>query len=851
MNIDKFTLKAWEVLENSQIIALNMKHWEVSPLHLLKWIIDSEQSLIKSILDKSSIDIVSLILSLNKKLNSYPTVHWLTQISVSPTLSKVIWKSEEVSKKMWDQYITLEHMLLWLANESEEVKQLFDAYSVWPKNIEKAVNDLRKWEKIVDNNPEWNFMSLEKYTIDLTKNAESWKSDPIIWRDDEVRRAIQILSRRTKNNPVLIGDAWVWKTAIAEALSQRIVNKDVPESLYGKKLLSLDMWALIAWAKYRWEFEERLKSVLKEVYQAQWSIILFIDEIHTIVWAWKSEWAMDAWNIIKPALARWELHCIWATTINEYRLNIEKDPALERRFQPIMVNEPSEEDCISILRWIKEKYELHHWITISDSAIIQAVRLSIKYLPDRRLPDKAIDLMDEAASSIRMELESRPKQIDDLARIILRLEIERESIKKEQKDSKRFQELEKDLASKKEEIKSLEVKWSEERSQVDKQKDLKTQIDVLNQKAEIYKREWNFEKLAEIQYSLLPNLEKNLSDLQKISKTESKFISEIVWEDEIAQVVSQWTSIPVSRLKTTETEKLLNLEQYLSKRIIWQDEAIMAVSNSIRRSRAWLWDESKPIWSFLFLWPTWVWKTELSKVLAQFLFDSEKALTRFDMSEYMEKHAVSKLIWSPPWYIWYEQWWRLTELVRRKPYSVILFDEVEKAHWDVFNLLLQILDDWILTDSKWVTVNFKNTIIIMTSNIWSNDILTNLEKWIKPSYEHIESKLHEFFRPEFINRLDEIVIFHPLNLTNITDILSIEIENLKIILKTKWFEFIIDKKALSYLAENGFSKTFWARPLKRLIKSEIIDWLSSLILKWSLSKNIKAVLENDIIKLLN
>ena len=839
MNIEKFTLKAWEALSNAQSLAINSSHSEIWAFHLLFCLLQEKESLFPSMFKKLELNQNALNLDIQAKLDSLPKVSWDVQTWVNSILAKVLTLAETVSKKMWDEFISMEHLLISILQNSIEVKEMFEKYWATISNVEKVILEIRWNEKVTDNNPEWKFQALEKYTIDLTAKAAEWKADPIIWRDEEVRRAIQIISRRTKNNPVLVWDAWVWKTAIAEGLAQRIIAKDVPETLIWKKLLSLDMWALIAWAKFRWEFEERLKAVLKEVKNAEGQIILFIDEIHTIVWAWKGEWAMDAWNLIKPALARWELHCIWATTLNEYRLHIEKDPALERRFQPVMVNEPNEEDAIAILRWIKEKYEIHHWISITDSAIQQAVKLSTKYLPDRRLPDKAIDLMDEAASALRMELESQPEEIDDLQRKILRLEVERQSIKKEWKDKPRFVELEKDLASHKEKLNSLMAKWNEEKKSVNDLKSLREELESANQKAEVFKREWKYDMLAELQYGKIPEIKKKLKALEEKEKSDWDFVKEVVTEEEIAKIVSHWTWIPVTRLQTTETDKLLRMEDDISKSVVGQKEAVKAISNAIRRSRTWLSDENKPIWSFLFLWPTWVWKTEVAKVLAEFLFDSKEAMSRFDMSEYMEKHAVSKLIGSPPWYVWYDEGGRLTELVRRRPYSVILFDEVEKAHPDVFNLLLQILDDWRLTDSKWRTVNFKNTIIIMTSNIWSHEILKASEQWKKVDEEQVHKMLFEFFRPEFLNRIDEQIIFHALSPEDINSILEIALKEIEIKLKVKWIKLSFTKEAKEFLWKISYDPSFWARPMKRVLKRELLDKLALLVLEGDMINDIK------------
>lgn len=883
MDLNKFTLKAWEALQGAQSLALNLNHSEISPIHLVVSLLEEKESVIPSIFKKLDINLASLKLDFDKKLKAIPKVTWDINVQSSNTLAKVITAAESISKEFQDEYISMEHLLLSAIKHSSQVKEIFEKYWLNEKILIQAIKDLRWWERITDNDPEGKFQALEKYTIDLTAKVSKWNADPIIGRDEEIRRTIQILSRRTKNNPVLVWDAWVWKTAVAEWLAQRIVARDVPETLLNKKVLSLDMWALIAWAKYRWEFEERLKAVLKEVWKAEWKIILFIDEIHTIVWAWAGEGAMDAGNLIKPALARWELHCVWATTLNEYRKYIEKDPALERRFQPVMINEPTQEDAIAILRWIKSKYEIHHWIKIKDWALVQSVILSSKYLPDRKLPDKAIDLMDEAASALRMQLESQPKEIDDLQRKILRLEVERESIKKEEKDKKRLEELEKKLSEEKEKLNTLMAKWKEEKSSVEKMKELKTRLDRCSQDAEQCKRELKFDKLAELQYGTIPEIQKKIKELEQKEKADWAFIREEVTEEDIAKVVSQWTWIPITKLQTTETHKLISMEWEIAKRIVWQEQAVKAVANAIRRSRTGLTDENKPIWSFLFLGPTWVWKTEVAKALAEFLFDDESAMTRFDMSEYMEKHAVSKLIGSPPGYVWFDEWGRLTELVRRKPYSVILFDEVEKAHPDVFNILLQILDDGRLTDSKWRVVNFKNTIIIMTSNIGSQEILeekgerekekkgaslrakrsnlsdsdTNANSKIAsvasaPSQwrinENIQKKINalllQFFRPEFLNRIDEQIIFHSLSEKDIAEILELQLNKIKERLAKNWVAVEFTKEAKEFLAKEWYDPLYWARPLKRVLKSEVLDKLALWVLEWNKWNKVKVWIKN-------
>ena len=610
--------------------------------------------------------------------------------------------------------------------------------------------------------------SLKKYWIDLVEKAKAWKIDPVIWREEEIRRAIQILSRRTKNNPVLIWDPWVWKTAIVEWIAKKIAENDIPDNLIWKKIISLDMWALLAWAMYKWEFEERFKSVIKEVEKSEWEIILFIDEIHTIVGAWNAEWQNDAWNLLKPSLARWELHLIWATTINEYRKYIEKDPALERRFASVMVDEPNKNDTLAILRGIKDKYEAHHWIKITDSAIETAVDLAIKYISDRKLPDKAIDLMDEAMSSVKLNSISKPVELDKIEKEIRNLKIEFEAKKSEKISESELKNLEEKIFQMQKKSEEIEKSWKFEKDILTEIKQNREKIDSLKSKAIFFEREWNLWEVARIRYGEIPELEKNISTneakMKELEKSGKNFLKNKVDKNDIAAIIAKWTWIPASKLIESEKQKLLNLENILSQEVIWQKEAIDAISNAIRRARAWLSDDSKPIWSFLFLWPTWVGKTQTAKALAKALFDDEKNMIRIDMSEYMEKHSVSRLVWAPPWYIWYEEGWQLTEAVRRKPYSVILFDEVEKAHKDVFNILLQVLDDGRLTDGKWRIVNFKNTIIILTSNIWSYKIqeMTNQWKNYDEIFEALQDDLKAHFRPEFLISLDVVILFHPL-----------------------------------------------------------------------------------------
>ena len=682
--------------------------------------------------------------------------------------------------------------------------------------------------------------ALKKYWIDLVEKAKSWKIDPVIWREEEIRRAIQILSRRTKNNPVLIWEPGVGKTAIIEWIAKKIAENDIPDNLIWKKIISLDMWALLAWAMFKWEFEERFKSVIKEVEKSEGNIILFIDEIHTIVWAWNAEWQNDAWNLLKPSLARWELHLIWATTINEYRKYIEKDPALERRFASVFVDEPNRSDTLAILRWIKDKYEAHHWIKITDSAIETAVDLSIKYISDRKLPDKAIDLIDEAMSSVKLDSISKPVELDKIEKEIRTLKIELEAKKAEKISKEELEVLEKNISEKQKKSDEIEKSWRFEKEILTKIKDSREKIDSLKVKASLAEREWNLWEVAKIRYWEIPELEKNISENEKkmkeIEATGKNFLKNKVEKNDIAKIIAKWTWIPASKLIESEKQKLLNLENILEKEVIWQKEAVDSVANTIRRARAWLNDESRPIWSFLFLWPTWVWKTQTAKALAKALFDDEKNMIRIDMSEYMEKHAVSRLVWAPPWYIWYEEWWQLTEAVRRKPYSVILFDEVEKAHKDVFNILLQILDDWRLTDWKWRIVNFKNTIIILTSNIWSYKIqdMTKEGKDYEEILNSLQEDLREHFRPEFLNRLDEIILFHPLGKEVILWIIENLLLEITQKLKSKNISVKFSWKIKDFLGNIWYDRDFWARPLKRAVTKYILNNISNKLIAWDI-----------------
>lgn len=860
-NFNIYTAKASEAVQTAHDLALEQKNSNMDTYHLFLAMLEQSDWYIPMILNNLQIDINSLKNQIRWKIAKLTKVEWNYQIWISYQLNTVFQKSEEMMKKMWDSYLTTEHLFLSILKEQTDLAKDF----LFPLNISydevnKIIEKYRNWEKIQSNDPEASLDVLSKYWRDLTLLAHDGKLDPVIWREEEITRTMQILSRRTKNNPVLVGEAWVWKTAIVEWLAIKIAKQQVPDNLVNKKIMELDMWSLMAGTKYRWEFEERLKSIMKELEKSQWQIILFIDEIHTVVGAGKTEWSMDMWNMLKPALARWTLKLIWATTINEYRQNVEKDPALERRFQPVFVDEPSREDTIAILRWIKNSYETHHGVRITDGALIAAVELSMKYIADRKLPDKAIDLMDEASSSIKMWISSMPEKLMKIERQIRNMEIEKQSLKleenpKKKKNENKIKELEKKILESQEQFNVLKTERESERKLIIDSKQIKTEIKKLEHAAEIAEKQTNYNEVAEIRYWKIPEKNKQLEQIeQKIeqAKTEWKLvIKDVVEPEDIAFVISKRTWIPISKLVQSEREKLANLESYISKRLIWQDHAISVVSNAIRRSRAWLQDPNRPIGSFLFLGPTWVWKTELAKALAEFLFDNEKAMTRIDMSEYMEKHSVSKLIWTPPGYVWYEEGGQLTEAVRRRPFSVLLFDEVEKAHPDVFNILLQILDDARVTDSKWKTVDFRNTIIILTSNIWAEQIMEKMQEKLEENLsddkinkirEELEKSLmwnlQNFFRPEFLNRLDDIIVFNPLSSEVLRKIVDIQVEKyIKILQKEKDINLNLDKKAKDFLAHVGWDAAFGARPLKRAIQKYLLNPLSMDIISWKIPES--------------
>ena len=836
MNFNNYTIKSQEAIQRAQQLAQGLGQQDIQVEHIFKGIQEVDNNVLPFILKKLQVNTTTLNQTIEKALASYPKVQG-GQMSLSRTAGEVLMEASNIAKKMNDEYVSIEHLLLAIFKIKNQVGQTLKEQGVTEKQFEQVIAELRKGERVTSASAEETYNSLNKYAKNLTQLAHSGKLDPVIGRDDEIRRVLQILSRRTKNNPMLVGEPGVGKTAIAEGLAHRIVNGDVPENLKDKTIYSLDMGALIAGAKYKGEFEERLKSVVKEVTSSDGSIILFIDEIHTLVGAGGGEGAMDAANILKPALARGELRAIGATTLDEYQKYFEKDKALERRFQKVMVEEPDTESAISILRGIKEKYEAHHKVRIKDEAIIAAVELSERYISNRYLPDKAIDLMDEAAAKLRMEINSKPEELDVLDRRIMQLEIEIEAIKREN-DEEKLRLLNADLANIKEERNELFTKWQGEKSLVDEIQATKNNIEQYKLDAERAEREGNYGKVAEIRYGKIKQEEEKLENLQKeVEGHEMTMIKEEVTREDIAEVIAKWTGVPVTKLMQGEREKLLHLEEELHKRVVGQEEAIAAVSDAIRRSRAGLQDPKKPIGSFLFLGTTGVGKTELAKALAEYLFDDENAMTRIDMSEYQQKHAVSRLVGAPPGYVGYDEGGQLTEAVRRRPYSVVLLDEIEKAHPDTFNILLQVLDEGRLTDNKGRTANFKNTIIIMTSNMGSQLIqdsfeqYKDVEKATEKAKDEVLQLLKQTVRPEFINRIDDIVMFTPLTEANIKQIVRLQLNSIIKLVARENIILEVTDEAINYLAERGYDPQFGARPVKRVLQKEVMNALSKEILK--------------------
>jgi len=829
MDFNRYTTKASEAVQGTMQLAGQLNHQAINPFHLLYVLASQKEGVVPVLLERLEQNPEQVALKTMAELKKMPQVQGADSGAyLSPEAKKVFDLADKECANLKDEYISTEHLLLALI-EQGSVKKIL---SISKDQILKALTAVRGNQRVIDQDPEGKYQVLEKYTQDFTRLAREGKIDPVIGRDEEIRRVMQILSRRSKNNPVLVGEPGVGKTAIAEGLAKKIVDGDVPETIKNKRLLSLDLGAMIAGTKYRGEFEDRLKALIKEIEAAAGQIILFIDELHTIVGAGAAEGAMDAGNLLKPALARGKMHMIGATTLNEYRKHIEKDAALERRFQPVMVEEPSIKDCISILRGIKEKYEIHHGVRIRDNALVEAVQLSARYITDRFLPDKAIDLLDEAASVLRIEIDSKPTEIDRADRQLRRLEIEREALKKEKDEAslQRLKELEKEFSEIKEKNKHLELQWQNEKKSIDVLKNLNKKLDEAKIAAEQAERRGELQKAAEIRYGQIPEIEKTLKTAQsKLAEVQKnhKILAEEVTEEDIAGVVSRWTGIPVNKLLGEESQKLAQMEKELAQRVIGQKEAVKAVSNAVRRSRSGLQNENRPLGSFLFLGPTGVGKTELAKTLAQFMFNDEKSMIRIDMSEYMEKHSVARLIGAPPGYVGYDEGGQLTEAVRRHPYSVLLLDEIEKAHPDVFNVLLQVLDEGHLTDGKGKTIDFKNTIIIMTSNLGSQEIADK-----KAVLEILKST----FKPEFLNRIDDLIIFQHLTEKEIAQIVKIQLKEVIDRLRKKEIAFEITDKALAYLAKAGFDPVYGARPLKRLIQNEILDELSLQVIEGKLAK---------------
>ena len=830
MDLNTFTQMSRQAVTDAQAIARRLNHHEVDTWHLLSALLAQESGLVPGLVDKLGLTASALALAVDRELERIPKVTGSvdsSKVYVTQAVNDVFTRAEAEAKSLKDEFISVEHLFLGLLEVAnpEALKKLFKSFTLERAKVLKVLQEIRGNQRVTTDNPEATYAALEKYGIDLVAQARKGKMDPVIGRDEEIRRTIRILSRKTKNNPVLIGEPGVGKTAIVEGLAQRILRGDVPEGLKDKTIFSLDMGSLVAGAKYRGEFEERLKAVLNEVKQAEGRIILFIDELHTIVGAGKTEGAMDAGNLLKPMLARGELHCIGATTLDEYRQHIEKDAALERRFQPVVVDQPTVEDALSILRGIKERFELHHGVRIQDNALVAAVTLSNRYITDRFLPDKAIDLMDEACAMIRTEMDSMPQELDELTRKVLRLEIEETALAKEKDDAskRRLEALRQELAEAREKAKGIRLHWEKEKASVQKTRKLREEIDATRLEMEKAERAYDLNKVAELRHGKLPQMEEELKRLDKKGREQTTLFKEEVSADEIAEVVSKWSGVPVTRLVEGEKDKLLRLEDVLHQRVVGQSEAVTLVTEAILRARSGIKDPRRPVGSFLFLGPTGVGKTELAKTLAETLFDTEAAMVRIDMSEYMEKHSVSRLIGAPPGYVGYDEGGQLTEAVRRKPYAVVLFDEIEKAHPDVFNVLLQVLDDGRITDSQGRTVDFKNTIIIMTSNLGSRHLLEGVTGDTIPESvrESVMMELRKAFRPEFLNRIDETILFKPLTLEEITIIVDLLLTDLNKRLADRRVTVVLDKAAKDWAAEKGYDPVFGARPLKRFLQRHI------------------------------